>query len=464
MRYLPLVFDVRDKACLIVGGGDVALRKASLLARAGAKVDIVAAEVLPELAELAMKSGGEVVTERYSHQALEHYKLVIAATSDAAVNEQVARDCFDRDLLVNVVDKPALCNVIFPAIIDRDPILVSVSSSGAAPVLARKVRTDIETSVPANYGSLASFIGERRAEVAKKLSGNRLRLFWEDFVQSQAAECVLDGKDAEAGEIFARLLDEAVEQAGPAGQVGLGEVYLVGAGPGDPDLLTFKALRLMQRADVVLYDRLVAPAIVDLCRRDAERIYVGKARADHAVPQQEINQLLISHAQQGKKVLRLKGGDPFIFGRGGEEISGLAELDIPFQIVPGISAANGCACYAGIPLTHRDHAQSVRFITGHLKDGSVDLPWSELIQPQQTVVIYMGLQSLPVICEQLIAQGADENTPIALIERGTTPQQKSHIGTLGSIVDIVARQDVHAPTILIIGSVVSLHNQFKWRS
>ena len=242
-----------------------------------------------------------------------------------------------------------------------------------------------------------------------------------------------------------------------------GEVYLIGAGPGDPDLLTFKALRLLQRADVVLYDRLVSSEIVAMSRRDAEHVYVGKMRSEHTVPQQEINRLLIEYAGEGKKVARLKGGDPFVFGRGGEEIAGLAQNNIPFQIVPGVSAANGCACYAGIPLTHRDHAQSVRFVTGHLKDGSMDLPWAELVTPSQTVVVYMGLISLPIICEQLVAHGAPGDTPVALIERGTTPDQQTHIGTLTSIVDLVADKNVQAPTLIIVGGVVKLHDSLSWR-
>jgi uroporphyrin-III C-methyltransferase/precorrin-2 dehydrogenase/sirohydrochlorin ferrochelatase len=459
MEYLPLFFDVKGKTCLLVGGGTIAYRKAKLLVGAGARLAVVAPAIEPDLLELVQGTNGEYYEERYGAKCLTDKYFVIAATNDENLNEKVAVDCRARKVLVNVVDAPQHCDVIFPAIIDRAPIVIAVSSSGAAPVLARSVRTRIESTIPANFGVLANFIGERRDEVRQQLDEQKLRLFWEDFVQSEIAERVMLGRLDDAQEMFIRALDHAVKNK----EVSEGEVYLIGAGPGDPDLLTFKALRLLQRADVVLYDRLVSSEIVAMSRRDAEHVYVGKMRSEHTVPQQEINRLLIEYAGEGKKVARLKGGDPFVFGRGGEEIAGLAQNNIPFQIVPGVSAANGCACYAGIPLTHRDHAQSVRFVTGHLKDGSMDLPWAELVTPSQTVVVYMGLISLPIICEQLVAHGAPGNTPVALIERGTTPDQQAHIGTLTSIVDLVADKNVQAPTLIIVGGVVKLYDSLSWR-
>lgn len=458
---MPLCFDLKAKPCLIVGGGKIAYRKAVLLNKAGAIIHVVAPVINQELATLATQSGGQIFHRVYNRDDLQACIFVIGATDIDVVNRQVAADANQLGLLVNIVDNPALCNIIFPALIDRNPLLVSVSSSGSAPVLARAIRSQIESSVPANIGELADFIAIRRPQVRQLLDGDeqRVRLFWEQLLESEIAERVLSGRVDNAQSLFEQRLNAAVDSSDKSH---LGEVYLVGAGPGDPDLLTFKALRLMQRADVVLYDRLVSPAIVDMTRRDAERIYVGKSMSNHAVPQGEINQLLIDLAKAGNKVVRLKGGDPFVFGRGGEEIEGLAEQGIPFQIVPGISAANGCACYSGIPLTHRDHAQSVRFITGHLKDGSMDLPWQELTQEAQTVVIYMGLTGLATICQQLVAHGRDAKTPVALIERGTTPAQQTYVGTLETIVGMVAKQTIHPPTLIIVGSVVSLQHRLQW--
>lgn len=462
------MLDLRRQPVLVVGGGTIAYRKAKLLSKAAAQMFVCSPEIDHRLAELVDQSGGNHIAVSFNDQILDHadFGLIIAATDDKSVNAKVSEAAKSRKLWVNAVDAPALSNVIFPAIIDRDPVVVAVSSSGRAPVLARSVRSQIETSVPASIGVLGEFIGEKRDQVKALMQGEEIRHFWEDFVSSQAAESLMVGKKDKAELLFNQQLENHIKnlQESESTAVGLGEVFLIGAGPGDPDLLTFKALRLMQRADVVLYDRLVAEPIVEMCRRDAEFVYVGKARADHAVPQQEINQLLISYAMQGKKVARLKGGDPFIFGRGGEEIEGLSERGIPFQVVPGISAANGCASYAGIPLTHRDHAQSVRFVTGHLKDGSIDLPWSELVHPFQTLVVYMGLVALERVCGQLMAHGRDADTPIALIERGTTPNQVVHTGTLSTITTIIADRDVKAPTLIIVGSVVELHESLNWKS
>lgn len=456
MDFLPLFHILRGRRALLVGGGDVALRKARLLSDAGAVLRVVAPEVHSELRELVEQGGGELLLRPYAAEDLRDCVLAIAATDDEPLNAQVSRDANVRGVPVNVVDAPALCSVIFPAIVDRSPLMVAVSSGGDAPVLARLLRAKLETWIPATYGQLAGLASRFRERVKQRLPDlQQRRKFWEEVFQGPVAERMLAGQPNEAERLLAGKLESPQAES-------RGEVYLVGAGPGDPDLLTFRALRLMQQADVVLYDRLVAPAILELCRRDADRLYVGKRRADHAVPQDEINRQLVELAQQGKRVLRLKGGDPFIFGRGGEEIDELAAQGIPFQVVPGITAASGCAAYAGIPLTHRDYAQSVRFVTGHLKDGSTDLPWNDLVAPGQTLVFYMGLVGLPVICEQLIRHGRSADTPAALVQQGTTVHQRVFTGTLADLPQLVAEHEVHAPTLVIVGEVVQLRDKLAW--
>lgn len=456
MNFLPLFHKLTGRPVLVVGGGEIALRKSRLLTDAGARLRVVAPQVDAQLAALVERGGGEVFERGYTAGDLNGCAVVIAATDDAPLNAQVSADAQARCIPVNVVDAPALCTVIFPAIVDRSPLVVAVSSGGDAPVLARLIRARLEAWIPAAYGELAKLAAGFRDRVKQRFPNvNQRRAFWEEVFQGPIADRQLAGRSSEA----ASMLAERVEGAPPHAP---GEVYLVGAGPGDPDLLTFKALRLMQQADVVLYDRLVAPAIIELCRRDAERIYVGKRRADHAVPQDQINQQLVRLAQEGKRVVRLKGGDPFIFGRGGEEIEELAAHGIPFQVVPGITAASGCAAYAGIPLTHRDYAQSVRFVTGHLKDGSSDLPWDDLVAPAQTVVFYMGLVGLPAICAGMIRHGRAPDTPAALVQQGTTAQQRVFTGTLADLPDLVARHEVHAPTLVIVGEVVQLREKLAW--
>jgi uroporphyrin-III C-methyltransferase/precorrin-2 dehydrogenase/sirohydrochlorin ferrochelatase len=384
--------------------------------------------------------------------------VVIAATDDMAVNRHVHESAIANGVPVNVVDQPALCTFIFPSVIDRDPLLVAISTGGNSPVLARNLRTRLEALIPAGYGRLARLFGAFR-ERAKQVFPDVVarRVFWDEILSGPLPDLVFNGREDEASLRLSRQFD-AIGQGGKP----LGDVSLVGAGPGDPDLLTFKALRLMQQADVVVHDRLVSREVLDLVRRDAERIYVGKKRGDHSVPQEDINQLLVKLAREGKRVCRLKGGDPFIFGRGGEELETLAAEGIPFQVVPGITAASGCSCYAGIPLTHRDHAQSVRFVTGHAKDGLPDLPWAELAAPAQTLVFYMGLVGLSEIARQLIRHGRSADTPVALVQQGTLPTQKVIIGTLGTIVQRCAEEVLEPPTLTIVGEVVALRAQLDW--
>lgn len=456
MEFLPLFHNLRGARVLVVGGGEIALRKSRLLADAGAVLRVVAPEIGTELRELIDSSGGEQILRGYDAADANGCVLIIAATDDEPLNAQVSADARQRGVPVNVVDAPALCSVIFPAIVDRSPLVIAVSSGGDAPVLARLIRAKLESWIPPTYGHLAGLAARFRHQV-KNLFPNvqQRRAFWEEVFQGPIADRQLAGQGAEAE----RLLQAKIDGEAPSAA---GEVYLVGAGPGDPDLLTFKALRLMQQADVVLYDRLVAPAILDLCRRDADRIYVGKQRADHALPQDQINRQLVALAKQGKRVVRLKGGDPFIFGRGGEEIEELAAHGIPFQVVPGITAASGCAAYAGIPLTHRDYAQSVRFVTGHLKNNTTDLPWKDLVSPAQTLVFYMGLIGLPIICSELIKHGRSADTPAALIQQGTTTNQRVFTGTLANLPQLVAEHEVHAPTLVIVGEVVTLRDKLAW--
>jgi uroporphyrin-III C-methyltransferase/precorrin-2 dehydrogenase/sirohydrochlorin ferrochelatase len=455
MNFLPIFLNIRDQACLVVGGGTTATHKVETLLRANAKVTVVAPQLSPQLAQWANEGR---ITHRADHFAptdLQDCRLVIAATNDKAVNEQVSTLAQAQATPVNVVDQPQLCSFIMPSIIDRSPIQIAVSTGGASPVLARLLRARLETMIPATYGKLADFVASFRNKVKQHFSFNERRRFWESVLQGPIAEMLLSGHTQAA----TQALEDLIEQN--SGHKS-GEVYLVGGGPGDPDLLTFRALRLMQQADVVLYDRLVSPDVLDLVRREAERIYVGKEPTNHPVPQGEINQLLIRLAKEGKRVLRLKGGDPFLFGRGGEEIDTLMDEGIAFQVVPGITAAIGTSAYAGIPLTHRDYAQSCIFVTGHLKDDSMDLNWEALAQPQQTVVIYMGLRGLSVISRELIQHGMPSDKPAALVQKATTSDQRVLVGTLKTLPGIVEAADINLSSIIIIGDVVRLHEKLAW--
>lgn len=457
MDIFPISLKLQQQPCLIVGGGHIAYRKAVLLHKAGAVIHIIAPDIDANLLQLVEESQGQYIQALYPAQIqLNDYRLVIAATDDYAVNTQVFEDCEALKILVNSVDDPPHCRFMVPAIVDRSPLVISVASNGTSPVLSRQIRTQLETSIPHGMGKLAEFSGKWRAAVKAKISNpDERRVFWEDLYASSLKEQVFHDNLVEA--------DRLIEQALAEWKTPKGEVYLVGAGPGDPELLTLKALRLMQQADVVIYDRLVSPAIMELCRRDATKIYVGKARSNHAVPQEGINALLVEYASKGQRVCRLKGGDPFILGRGGEEIQELFASGVPFQVVPGITAASGCSAYAGIPLTHRDYAQSVRFLTGHLKEGSPELPWDELVYQNQTLVLYMGLVGLEKICEKLIAHGQRPDMPVALISKGTTPEQKVVVGTLADIASKVEENHIQAPTLTIIGDVVSLREQLQWQ-
>mgnify|MGYP000654575488 CR=1 FL=1 len=368
---------------LVVGGGEIAARKIRLLRRSGARIRVVAPTLCAELADEAQAQSIAWEAVAFAAERLGDPALVIAATDVPAVNREVASVAQARGIIVNVVDDAASSSAIMPAIVDRSPLVVALSSGGTAPVLARRLRDRIEKMLPAGYGALATLSGSIRSRVREKLPEPRQRLrFWERIFDGPVAQRALAGDTGSAR----RLLDETLSAAG-RDEMPAGEVFLVGVGPGDPDLLTLRAHRLMQLADVVLYDRLIPEGIMELVRRDAERIDVGKRRSRHTLPQEDINALLSRLAKQGQRVLRLKGGDPFMFGRGGEEIEKLAEAGVRFQVVPGITAAAGCGAYAGIPLTHRDHAQACVYVTAHGKDGVLDLDWDMLARPNQTLAI-----------------------------------------------------------------------------
>ena len=457
MDIFPISLKLQQQPCLIVGGGHIAYRKALLLQKAGAIIDVIAPEIETALLEIVQQSAGQYVQARFSADLpLRQYRLVIAATDEADTNQQVFIACEAENVLVNSVDDPPHCRFMVPAIVDRSPLVISVATNGTSPVLSRQIRTQLEAVIPHGMGKLAEFSGKWRAAVKAKISNpDKRRIFWEDLYASPLKEHVFNDNLVQADRLIEQTLNEWQQPKG--------EVYLVGAGPGDPELLTLKALRLMQQADVVIYDRLVSAPIMELCRRDAEKVYVGKARSNHAVPQEGINALLVKYASEGKRVCRLKGGDPFIFGRGGEEIEELFAAGIPFQVVPGITAASGCSAYAGIPLTHRDYAQSVRFLTGHLKEGSPELPWSELVYENQTLVLYMGLIGLETICKKLIEHGQRSDMPVALVSKGTTPEQKVVVGTLQNIAAQVSEHQIQAPTLTIIGEVVRLREKLQWQ-
>jgi len=456
MDLLPLFHNLRGRRCLVVGGGDVALRKLRQLVSAGAAIEVVAPQINQAIREMAKHQTLSFLERPFAEDDIAGAVLVVAATNDDTVNAQVSQLAQAANIPVNVVDSPGLCTVVFPSIVDRSPVQIAISSGGNAPVLARMLRTRLEALIPSGYGKLAALAGKYRDRVKARLHSSLDRkAFWEEVFEGDIAELVYSERLKEADQ----RLEQRLEQGQPSS---VGEVYLVGGGPGDPDLLTFRALRLMQKADIVLYDRLVSKEVMALVRRDAELIYVGKTAGDHPVTQENINEKLAEYALQGKRVLRLKGGDPFIFGRGGEEIAHLAERGVPFQVVPGITAASGCASYAGIPLTHRDYAQSVRFITGHLKDHSLDLNWQDLVSSNQTLVFYMGLSGLESICKELIARGKSATTPAALVEKGTTARQRVFIGDLTTLPDIVRKAEAKAPTLIIVGDVVKLHDQLSW--
>lgn len=461
MDYFPIFLRLAAQPVVVIGGGEIAARKALLLKRAGAQLTVVAPELCKSLA--AAKQAGELrhLAEAFRPEHLQGARLAIAATDSHAVNAAVSREAEARGIPVNVVDDRELSRFIVPAIVDRSPVMVAVASSGDAPVLTRRLRERIEALLPEGIGKLAKLSGELRKNVKARLSNSDARRrFWESFFDGDIAADVLAGRDQSARQAIDRALAGEPLNTKPQG-----EVALVGAGPGDPGLLTLRALRVMQNADVIVYDRLVSDEVLELARRDAERIYVGKAAGQDYVAQEDINQLLVDLAKQGKRVCRLKGGDPFVFGRGGEELEKLAEQGIRFEVVPGITAAAGCAAYAGIPLTHREHAQLLTFTTGHLKNEvspAAPIDWDMLARPGQTAVFYMGLAALPNILRQLQVHGMPADRAAAVIEEGTRSTQRVITGTVATLAEQVKTHKVQSPALLIVGEVTRLHETLRW--
>ncbi|MGM3192623.1 siroheme synthase CysG [Dickeya dadantii subsp. dieffenbachiae] len=453
MNYLPIFADLRQRPVLVVGGGEVATRKIDLLQRAGADVR-VAARALCEPLHAQHQAGRLAwVAQEFSPALLDNVFLVIAATDDAALNATVFEEANRRQLLANVVDDQPKCSFIFPSLIDRSPLMVAISSGGQAPVLARLLREKLEALLPARLGLMAELAGKWRGRIKQRLASiAERRRFWERIFTGRFSSLVAAGQLAQA--------EQELEQQLAQPDVKQGEVALVGAGPGDAGLLTLRGLQVIQQADVVLYDHLVSDEVLDLVRRDAERICVGKRASAHLLPQDEINALLVKLAQEGKRVVRLKGGDPFIFGRGGEELQQVAQAGIPFQVVPGITAAAGATAYAGIPLTHRDYAQSVIFITGHCRPDGDALEWATLARGRQTLAIYMGTVKSAEISQQLIAHGRAPHTPVAVIGRGTRQDQQVLTGTLAELEQLA--QQAPTPALLVIGEVVNLHQHIAW--
>jgi uroporphyrin-III C-methyltransferase/precorrin-2 dehydrogenase/sirohydrochlorin ferrochelatase len=459
--YFAAFLNLRGRPGIVVGGGEVAAAKTETLLRSGVRVTVIAPQLGTRLAQLTVLGAVRHEPRRFQAGDLVGAEVVIAATDDPAVNEAVSAAARALRVPVNVADNAELSSFIIPAVVDRIPVQIAISTGGASPVLARRLRAAIESAVPYAFGRLAALAARFRAASKRRHPDpTARRRFWERVIEGPIADLVLAGQEQQAVE----ALQHALEPAG-APQAPQGTVYLVGGGPGSPELLTLRALRVLQHADVLLYDNLVSPAIVDLARREAERVYVGKQPDNHALTQEQINDLLVHYARAGKRVVRLKGGDPFIFGRGGEEIETLASHRISFEVVPGVTAASGASAYAGIPLTHRDWAHSCVFVTGHLQDGGdPGLDWKALAAPRQTLVVYMGVRALPRICERLIENGLPAAHPAAIVQGATRERQRVLTGTLATLPDIAARERVKPPALVIIGEVVRLREKLAWYS
>lgn len=458
MEYLPVFLNLKGRRALIVGGGVIAARKATLVQSAHPAITVVSPELSPAMRDLATQHDFRVEQRPFRDEDLDDIHLVIAATDDQTVNAAVYRGASQRHIPVNVADQPELCSFILPSIVDRSPAIVAVSTGGRSPVLARYMKAWLEQRLPFGLARFTQLLGDYRDRVkAALIDTEQRRRFWDRVIDGPIGDLALNGRTADAGIALEQaLVDWDVHSSAR------GCVYLIGAGPGDPELMTLRGQRLLQRADVVLYDRLIPSRLLDLCRREAELIYVGKQAQSHVVSQQAIGELLVEHASRGRIVARLKGGDPFVFGRGGEELEALSSAGIDFQVVPGVSAANGCAAYAGVPLTHRDHATGVSFWTGHMKDGELDLPWEQMVPHHHTQVIFMGLKSLALVAQRMIEHGTPAATPAAVISAGTTPAQRVEVAPLADLPQVALAANLPSPALLIIGDVVGLRERMNW--
>lgn len=455
MKRFPLFVNLDKLPVLVVGGGEIAERKINLIIKANAKVEVLARKFSPNVENLINKNKLKKIKSNLDISTLDsNYSLIIAATDNKQINKKLFNFANKNNILINVVDQPDLCTCTFGSIVERGDLVVAISTGGNAPVFARNLREKFETLLPQSTKQLIDFSASIREKVMNSFSQfNKRRIFWELFFDAFAAKKNITKSN------LTKLTNQLIKTLKNKHS---GEVFLVGAGPGDPELLTLRALHLIQKADVCIYDNLVSKEILELVRRDAHMIYAGKLRNNHTIEQKEINQLLVNYAKKGLRVLRLKGGDPFMFGRGGEEISELMTQKIKFQVVPGITAASGVSAYAGIPLTHRDYSQSCIFITGHEKNGKLNINWSNLIHENQTIVIYMGLNSLPIIVQNLIDSGMRKNMPIALVQEGTTEKQKVMVSTISRVISKTLKSDIQSPVIIIIGEVVKLRKTIKW--
>jgi len=455
MKRFPLFVNLDKLPVLVVGGGEIAERKINLIIKANAKVEVLARKFSPNVENLINKNKLKKIKSNLDISTLDsNYSLIIAATDNKQINKKLFNFANKNNILINVVDQPDLCTCTFGSIVERGDLVVAISTGGNAPVFARNLREKFETLLPQSTKQLINFSASIREKVMNSFSQfNKRRIFWELFFDAFAAKKNITKSN------LTKLTNQLIKTLKNKHS---GEVFLVGAGPGDPELLTLRALHLIQKADVCIYDNLVSKEILELVRRDAHMIYAGKLRNNHTIEQKEINQLLVNYAKKGLRVLRLKGGDPFMFGRGGEEISELMTQKIKFQVVPGITAASGVSAYAGIPLTHRDYSQSCIFITGHEKNGKLNINWSNLIHENQTIVIYMGLNSLPIIVQNLIDSGMRKNMPIALVQEGTTEKQKVMVSTISRVISKTLKSNIQSPVIIIIGEVVKLRKTIKW--